>query len=378
MPKIFSIILITIALLVSFSLAQAQDPQTTTSTSTDITAQDLGVKEQNLLPDSRFYFIKEWWRGIKIAFTLDPVKKAELKTKIASEKLLEVQKIVQKTNNPQILEKATENYQKQIEKIKEAVDKIKTNAQQSPRVQKFLDKFNQQQDLQDKILEKLENQVPTTTLEKIQEAREKHLENFQQVMEKLGNQGQIKTAQEKVGNIMLKIKEKIHNRIGNNNQATTTNATTLDVNATTTKCLLDCPKTWNPVCGEDGKTYGNSCLAKCYSIVIKYNGACQKPSDTNSSSTCACTTEYDPVCGKDGKTYSNACSAKCVKVEEGHKGPCVKIEQPNNPSNIVGGDRDAHGCIGSAGYSWCPVKNKCLRVWEEDCPITTTTPPPAQ
>lgn len=34
---------------------------------------------------------------------------------------------------------------------------------------------------------------------------------------------------------------------------------------------------------------------------------------------------------------------------------------------IVGNDRDAHGCIGSAGYSWCDVKNKCLRVWEEPC-----------
>jgi hypothetical protein len=34
---------------------------------------------------------------------------------------------------------------------------------------------------------------------------------------------------------------------------------------------------------------------------------------------------------------------------------------------IVGGDKDAHGCIGSAGYSWCEGKQKCLRVWEEEC-----------
>ncbi len=41
---------------------------------------------------------------------------------------------------------------------------------------------------------------------------------------------------------------------------------------------------------------------------------------------------------------------------------------PQNTSNdIVGNDRDEHGCIGSAGYSWCEVKNKCLRVWEEKC-----------
>lgn len=41
----------------------------------------------------------------------------------------------------------------------------------------------------------------------------------------------------------------------------------------------------------------------------------------------------------------------------------------NSPvQKVVGGDRDEHGCIGSAGYSWCEVKSKCLRVWEESCP----------
>ena len=35
---------------------------------------------------------------------------------------------------------------------------------------------------------------------------------------------------------------------------------------------------------------------------------------------------------------------------------------------LVGNDVDAHGCKGSAGYTWCSTKNKCLRVWEEACP----------
>ena len=36
-------------------------------------------------------------------------------------------------------------------------------------------------------------------------------------------------------------------------------------------------------------------------------------------------------------------------------------------AEIVGADRDVHGCIGSAGYVWCEPKNKCLRDWEEKC-----------
>lgn len=37
------------------------------------------------------------------------------------------------------------------------------------------------------------------------------------------------------------------------------------------------------------------------------------------------------------------------------------------PAQVVGGDKDTHGCIGSAGYSWCEAKQKCIRVWEEYC-----------
>ncbi len=46
------------------------------------------------------------------------------------------------------------------------------------------------------------------------------------------------------------------------------------------------------------------------------------------------------------------------------------INQQQN--NLVGNDRDEHGCIGSAGYTWCEVKNKCLRVWEEKCEIASS------
>jgi len=39
----------------------------------------------------------------------------------------------------------------------------------------------------------------------------------------------------------------------------------------------------------------------------------------------------------------------------------------NAPPTIVGNDSDVHGCIASAGYSWCGLKQKCLRSWEENC-----------
>jgi len=36
-------------------------------------------------------------------------------------------------------------------------------------------------------------------------------------------------------------------------------------------------------------------------------------------------------------------------------------------SIIIGGDKDEGGCLIAAGYSWCEAKQKCLRIFEEDC-----------
>jgi hypothetical protein len=36
------------------------------------------------------------------------------------------------------------------------------------------------------------------------------------------------------------------------------------------------------------------------------------------------------------------------------------------PARIIasGSDRDIHGCISSAGYTWCENRRTCVRMWE--------------
>lgn len=47
---------------------------------------------------------------------------------------------------------------------------------------------------------------------------------------------------------------------------------------------------------------------------------------------------------------------------------------PTTIAIMPGSDRDIHGCIGSAGYTWCEEKQKCLRPWEEACPEGSAVP----
>jgi hypothetical protein len=49
--------------------------------------------------------------------------------------------------------------------------------------------------------------------------------------------------------------------------------------------------------------------------------------------------------------------------------PIVKPNSlPDNANQpLIGGQKDAGGCLIAAGYAWCEPKQKCLRSWEEKC-----------
>jgi len=50
-----------------------------------------------------------------------------------------------------------------------------------------------------------------------------------------------------------------------------------------------------------------------------------------------------------------------------HGNPTAPMPTSGCGDNLIGGQKDEHGCLGPAGYSWCPSTQKCQRMWEEYC-----------
>jgi len=158
-----------------------------------ITAESLGVSDQNLLPDNPFYFLKNIGRGIQNFFAFSEEKKLELRERFSNEKLIEVKNLIEKGADQETVVTAIKNYQGELTNMQDMATKVEESngtttsgtIDTSKTVNKFLDNFVQKQALQQRLIQKLETQVSENALIQIREAKGRQIENFGEVMTKL-------------------------------------------------------------------------------------------------------------------------------------------------------------------------------------------------
>ncbi len=153
-----------------------------------VTAEDLGIKDPSVLPGSFWYPFKNAWRGLEVAFTFDKAKKAGVRLEHANERVLEAQKLEEKGDKKSLarLDDLMERYQKDMAKAQagiEELEKVESNSHFEILAEKLVNsEINKR-----KVLQRLESNesISEKTLERVMAAKEKSVETFGQIMQKI-------------------------------------------------------------------------------------------------------------------------------------------------------------------------------------------------
>src|SRR3989344_6524036 len=168
---------------------------------TEITIEDLGVGEPNILPTNPLYFLKTLGRGVQKFFTFGKTAKAQFELRLANTHAAEIKVLSDREEgekNTEGLERAIEKYDTNMERLRERLGTLET-ASENPNIRRLLDELAERVLKHDQLFEEL-------SLRK--EALRENLANTKTRLEEAGAQGILLDTPE---NVRMRFEEALAN-----------------------------------------------------------------------------------------------------------------------------------------------------------------------
>ncbi|MDP2685520.1 MAG: DUF5667 domain-containing protein [bacterium] len=201
MKRIIFLLVIAVLILVpAMTLAQNDNTNVNTNTTSEEVEEleteiEQELEDPGLLPDSPFYFVKNWSEKIQSMFTFGDDKKAELEYKFAMRRIAEINKLVEKDKMDQAI-KHMENYEEHLAKFTERVEKLKDKKPE--KTAELLDKLEASQIRQQSVLADVYNKVPESAQAGILNAMENSSKGLENAIEQLENKAELDNYMERV------------------------------------------------------------------------------------------------------------------------------------------------------------------------------------
>jgi len=152
------------------------------SLGTGVLAQETGLPNPGLTPDSPFYFLETIAEWIVTFFTFGDLKKAERHIALAAERLAEAQAVVEK-GKPEFVEKTLARYENQLNNSIARAEKAESKGENTEKVMEVVARVGQATSKHLEVLAEVGEKVPEDARPAIENAMKASLKGHAKVVE---------------------------------------------------------------------------------------------------------------------------------------------------------------------------------------------------